>query len=104
MFIDSSRQKARVKRGGTKKICYIDGWVEFLDKKLAKRVALTLNGTPVGGGKRSFHAEFTWNIRYLSKFKWNHLTEHKSMYLGDWGMYQRNNCDVIRETRPDKTG
>jgi len=74
---DPSRKKARVKRGGSKKTCYLDGWVEFLDKKLAKRVAITLNSTPVGGGKRNFHAEFIWNIRYLSKFKWDHLTEHK---------------------------
>lgn len=72
-----TRRKARIRRGGTKKICYIDGWVEFHDKRVAKRVAISLNNTPVGGSKRSFHAEFTWNIRYLSKFKWQHLTEHK---------------------------
>eukprot|EP00339_Tiarina_fusa_P011514 CAMPEP_0117057118 /NCGR_PEP_ID=MMETSP0472-20121206/39641_1 /TAXON_ID=693140 ORGANISM="Tiarina fusus, Strain LIS" /NCGR_SAMPLE_ID=MMETSP0472 /ASSEMBLY_ACC=CAM_ASM_000603 /LENGTH=256 /DNA_ID=CAMNT_0004773853 /DNA_START=3 /DNA_END=769 /DNA_ORIENTATION=+ len=73
----SERKNARKKRGGTKKTCYLDGWVEFKDKKIAKRVALTLNATKVGGNKRNFHAEFIWNIRYLSKFKWNHLTEHK---------------------------
>lgn len=80
----------------------MDGWIEFLDKKVAKTVAKTLNAQPVGGavrwqnhtlsldcraligiialccagGKnRSFYAHDLWNLKYLSKFKWNHLTE-----------------------------
>jgi ESF2/ABP1 family protein len=44
---DESRH-FRIKAGGNKKRRFIDGWVEFLDKKVAKRVSLTLNNTPVG--------------------------------------------------------
>lgn len=28
-----------------------------------------------GGKKRDFYAEDLWNIKYLSGFKWQHLTE-----------------------------
>ncbi|KAJ1970046.1 RNA-binding ATPase activator esf2 [Dispira parvispora] len=54
---------------------YVEGWVEFKDKKIAKAVALTLNNTKVGGKKTTPYAEDIWNIKYLSKFKWSHLSE-----------------------------
>lgn len=49
--------------------------MEFEDKKVAKRVAATLNGTNVGGKKGSFHYDDQWTMLYLPKFKWHHLTE-----------------------------
>lgn len=27
---------------------FVDGWVEFAEKKIAKRVTRSLNGTPIG--------------------------------------------------------
>ncbi len=38
----------RKKRGGNKRIKYVEGWVEYMDKNIAESVALTLNATPVG--------------------------------------------------------
>ncbi|KAH7831926.1 putative pre-rRNA-processing protein ESF2 [Monocercomonoides exilis] len=67
-------RKKRIKSGGNRKTKYIDGWVEFMDKRIAKLVALSLNNTPIGGKKR-FYAQDLWNIKYLPKFKWHHLTE-----------------------------
>lgn len=29
----------------------------------------------MGGGHRSFYASDLWNLKYLHKFKWHHLTE-----------------------------
>lgn len=29
----------------------------------------------LGGSKRSFYHEDLWTLKYLPKFKWNHLTE-----------------------------
>ena len=29
----------------------------------------------MGGGHRNFYAHDLWNVRYLHKFKWSHLTE-----------------------------
>lgn len=34
-----------------------------------------LNGQPMGGKRRSAHYYDLWNMKYLPKFKWDHLTE-----------------------------
>eukprot|EP00884_Botryococcus_braunii_P008302 jgi/Botrbrau1/17473/Bobra.0054s0060.1 len=34
-----------------------------------------LNGSPIGGKVRSDHYYDLWTIKYLSKFKWDQLTE-----------------------------
>ena len=50
-------ERVRLKRkrmGGNKRQKFIDGWVEFCDKKIAKRVALNLNGEPIGGAKSNY--------------------------------------------------
>ena len=57
---------------------FVDGWVEFLDKRTAKAVARTLNGTAVGGRKRGYWYDDVWSVRYLAGFKWNHLTERQA--------------------------
>jgi hypothetical protein len=33
---------------GNRKQKYVEGWVEFADKRKAKRIALSLNNTPIG--------------------------------------------------------
>lgn len=68
-------RSGRVRAGGNKKKSYTEGWVEFDNKRRAKRIATMLNNTPIGGGNRGFHAYDLWNIKYLHKFKWSHLTE-----------------------------
>ena len=71
--ITRSRQKSK---GGRKSVRYIEGWVEFAKKKDAKLAALALNNQLIGGKKRknAFHDD-RWSMRYLSGFKWYHLTE-----------------------------
>ncbi|XP_020574194.1 pre-rRNA-processing protein ESF2 isoform X1 [Phalaenopsis equestris] len=53
---------------------FSEGWVEFTDKRIAKRVARMLNGEQIGGRRRSTFYYDIWNIKYLSKFKWEDLT------------------------------
>jgi len=67
------RQRATGSKSGGKR--YREGWVEYEDKKIAKRVALTLNNTSITNHKRSVHFGDLWNVKYLSKFQWSHLTE-----------------------------
>ncbi|CDW55136.1 Activator of basal transcription 1 [Trichuris trichiura] len=67
------REAVRKERGSISR--YVEGWIEFKDKSVAKRVALSLNNTQVGGRKRSRAYESLWNIKYLHRFKWHHLTE-----------------------------
>lgn len=54
---------------------YTEGWIEFKKKKIAKRVALMLNGQQVGGKRRSIYYDCIWSIKYLHRFKWHHLRE-----------------------------
>jgi ESF2/ABP1 family protein len=65
----------RIKSGGSKKRQFIEGWVEFEDKKVARRVAEMLNAQRMGGRKGDFWYDDLWCIKYLPKFKWHHLTE-----------------------------
>ena len=60
---------------GNSKTKYVDGWVEFAEKKDAKMVALMMNAQPIGGKKRSYYHDDLWNLKYLPGFKWRHLTE-----------------------------
>ncbi|XP_073040958.1 pre-rRNA-processing protein ESF2-like [Primulina eburnea] len=72
---DPAAQVRRKKSGGFRGQEFSEGWVEFTEKGVAKRVAKMLNGEQIGGRKRSSFYYDIWNIKYLSKFKWDDLTE-----------------------------
>ncbi|KAJ3382815.1 Activator of basal transcription 1 [Lobulomyces angularis] len=72
---DSKITKRRIKYKGNKRQNFVEGWVEFADKKVARQVAEMLNGQIIGGKKRNFYHDDIWNIKYLPRFKWDHLTE-----------------------------
>ena len=72
---DPSVRKKRKLSGGNSSRQFAEGWVEFADKKVAKRVAESLNNTPMGSRKGDFYRDDTWNLKYLKKFKWEYLTE-----------------------------
>ncbi|CAE7650162.1 esf2 [Symbiodinium pilosum] len=70
------RQQNRKRAGGSRKLRYTEGWVEFADRRVARRVAESLNATTIGGKKRhNFFRDDIWNIRYLPGFKWHMLKE-----------------------------
>lgn len=54
---------------------FTEGWIEFKSKRVARSVAETLNRTLVGGKRRSKAYDELWNIKYLPRFKWIHLSE-----------------------------
>ncbi|GAX73284.1 hypothetical protein CEUSTIGMA_g738.t1 [Chlamydomonas eustigma] len=72
---DQAARRDRKKKGKDTGKNFTEGWVEFEDKRVAKRVAMQLNGQPIGGKKRSAYYYDLWCLKYLSKFKWDHLTE-----------------------------
>ncbi|KAG2435522.1 hypothetical protein HYH02_011816 [Chlamydomonas schloesseri] len=72
---DPAARRLRKQKGGNSGKNFTEGWVEFEDKRRAKRAALALNGQPMGGSKRSAYYYDLWNIKYLPKFKWDTLTE-----------------------------
>lgn len=53
---------------GKRRKRFVEGWVEFEKKSLAKRVAASLNNTAVGGKRRSAARESLWTMKYLSGF------------------------------------
>ncbi len=66
-------EKARRKDGRARN--FVEGWVEFASKTVAKEVADAINGTRVGGKRRSRAHDVLWNVKYLTGFKWTHLSE-----------------------------
>ena len=62
---DKAARKRRLRTSGSKSggKRYKEGWIEFEDKKVAKRVALALNSNPITNHKRSVHADDIWNIK-----------------------------------------
>ena len=72
---DPAARARRKRAGGNTGKKFLEGWVEFRDKKEAKKCAEMLHGRQVGGKRRSAHYYDLWNIRYLPKFKWDNLTE-----------------------------
>lgn len=72
---DKALHKKRVAAGGNRRQKFTEGWIEFEDKKIAKRVAAMLNTTQIGGRKRDYYHDDIWNLKYLKGFKWDHLTE-----------------------------
>ncbi|KAM7444753.1 Activator of basal transcription 1 [Porites harrisoni] len=72
---DVAVRKKRKKHGGSGRKLFIEGWIEFKDKRVAKAVALSLNNTTIGGKKGGYYHDDIWNIKYLPKFLWGHLSE-----------------------------
>lgn len=61
------KKKAAAAAGGKKGTKYskdyTEGWVEFRDKRIAKRVAASLHNTPMGARKRSPFRYDLWNLK-----------------------------------------
>lgn len=75
---DPALRKQRKQKGGNTGKNFTEGWVEFEDKAVAKKTAAMLNGNPIGGKRRSAYHYDLWSLKYLPKFKWDHLTEEIS--------------------------
>ncbi|RNA13666.1 activator of basal transcription 1-like [Brachionus plicatilis] len=54
---------------------FAEGWIEFKQRKIAKKVSKMLNNMQVGGKRRNPWFHELWNIKYLKNFKWTHLNE-----------------------------
>ncbi|KAA0714352.1 Activator of basal transcription 1 [Triplophysa tibetana] len=67
--------KRKKKKAGSKSSGFTEGWVEFRDKRIAKRVAFSLHNTPMANRKRSPFSSDLWCIKYLHRFQWCHLSE-----------------------------
>ncbi|KAM6924680.1 activator of basal transcription 1 [Xenentodon cancila] len=63
------------RKSGLRRCDFTEGWVEFRDKRVAKKVAASLHNTPMGSRKTQRFSSDLWNIKYLHRFQWTHLSE-----------------------------
>ncbi|KAM9038676.1 activator of basal transcription 1-like [Sarcophilus harrisii] len=95
--------QARSGRAGKTRSCrrwgqdYTEGWVEFRDKRVAKLVAASLHHTPMGAQRRSPFRYDLWNLKYLHRFKWSHLSER--LACERQGRQQRLRAEVAQAKR-----
>ncbi|NWU88030.1 ABT1 protein, partial [Onychorhynchus coronatus] len=73
-----SVRRRRQRPGGPPGGSFAEGWVEFRDKRAAKRAAKLLHGTPMSSRPRSPFREQRWSLKYLPGFRWPHLSERLS--------------------------
>lgn len=67
-FVKRKKKAAAASAAGGKKRSkyskdYTEGWVEFRDKRVAKRVAVSLHNTPMGSRRRSPFRYDLWNLK-----------------------------------------
>lgn len=88
----------RKQSGGNTRKNFTEAWVEFLDKKEAKRAARLYNNAVIGGKKRhNFYRDDHWMLRYLPKFKWEHLTEKIQLDLRTANSQVREEASLSRK-------
>uniref|UniRef100_A0A182SY39 Activator of basal transcription 1 n=1 Tax=Anopheles maculatus TaxID=74869 RepID=A0A182SY39_9DIPT len=79
MYLQPSQKDGKVRmktaQGKRAMLQYTEGWVEFLDKRVAKQVVPLLNMHPITNKKKSVFRDILWSMKYLSGFKWVHLNE-----------------------------
>eukprot|EP01097_Dermamoeba_algensis_P000779 TRINITY_DN1278_c0_g1_i4.p1 TRINITY_DN1278_c0_g1~~TRINITY_DN1278_c0_g1_i4.p1 ORF type:complete len:243 (+),score=75.18 TRINITY_DN1278_c0_g1_i4:79-807(+) len=76
-LVPESEEKRKKKNKSRKKRSYEEGWVEFADKKVAKKAAEALHLSPFGGKRHRWYNEELWNIKYLKNFIWSMIHEEK---------------------------
>ncbi|SPO03226.1 related to Pre-rRNA-processing protein ESF2 [Cephalotrichum gorgonifer] len=71
---DPTSHARRVRAGGNKKRLFTEAWVEFVDKRDAKKAHDLLNARTIGGKKGTYYRDDVWSLVYLKGFKWRDLT------------------------------
>ncbi|XP_026189516.1 activator of basal transcription 1 isoform X2 [Mastacembelus armatus] len=72
---EDGQVRKRKRKSGLRRCDFTEGWVEFRDKRVAKKVAASLHNTPMGTRKRQRFTSDLWCIKYLHRFQWTHLSE-----------------------------
>ncbi|KAI0889536.1 Pre-rRNA-processing protein ESF2 [Annulohypoxylon maeteangense] len=97
---DPQERSRRIRQGGNKKHMYTDGWVEFVEKKDAKKAVDLLNARTIGGKKNSYYRDDIWNLLYLKGFKWHNLTEQINSEMAE--RTSRMRAEISKSTKENK--
>lgn len=63
LFPSDHQVRRRKKKSGLRRCDFTEGWVEFRDKRVAKRVAASLHNSPMGTRKRQKYYSDLWSIK-----------------------------------------
>ncbi|TIB80952.1 glycoside hydrolase family 16 protein [Wallemia mellicola] len=80
---------------------FVEGWVEFKKRKIARKVAELLNAQPIGGKKGDRHREDIWTMKYLGGFKWEMLSEHIALEQASHAAKLRNELSQSKRDQED---
>ncbi|KAG0150129.1 hypothetical protein CROQUDRAFT_38802 [Cronartium quercuum f. sp. fusiforme G11] len=86
----------KVKNNGKEKhqsYQFKEGWIEFEDKKVARRIAELLNTRPIGGKASDRYSSELWSLKYLPKFKWSNLSDQMAVERRMREQLQRNSLE-----------
>ncbi|KAI1452751.1 Pre-rRNA-processing protein ESF2 [Annulohypoxylon moriforme] len=97
---DPQERSRRIRQGGNKKHMYTDGWVEFVNKKDAKKAVDLLNARTIGGKKNTYYRDDIWNLLYLKGFKWHNLTEQINSEMAE--RTSRMRAEISKSTKENK--
>ncbi|KAI1383666.1 Pre-rRNA-processing protein ESF2 [Hypoxylon trugodes] len=97
---DPQERARRIRHGGNKKHMYTDGWVEFVNKKDAKKAVELLNARTIGGKKNTYYRDDIWNLLYLKGFKWDNLTEQINSEMAE--RTSRMRAEISKSTKENK--
>ncbi|CAI4213029.1 unnamed protein product [Parascedosporium putredinis] len=107
---DPASHQRRVRAGGNKKKLFTEGWIEFVDKRDAKKAHQLLNARTIGGKKGSYYRDDVWSLVYLKGFKWRDLTaqiekenaERESRMRAEISKAARENLEFVRNVEQAK--
>ncbi|KAJ8906514.1 hypothetical protein NDN08_003007 [Rhodosorus marinus] len=94
-------RSSRLRGGGSRRVNFKEGWVEFYDKRDARRAAVLLNNKAVGGRKRNYYHDDVWSIRYLKGFKWTDLTDEAAADRRTHDIRLRHDISEARKERDE---
>lgn len=79
-FIPESRRsyEARHKGKSAGPLRFAEGWLEFDNRKEARKAVKLLHMTPVGGKKNTAWENDRWNVEYLKSVDWEDLMSTRS--------------------------
>ncbi|PKS05890.1 hypothetical protein jhhlp_007721 [Lomentospora prolificans] len=107
---DPASHQRRVRAGGNKKKLFTEGWVEFVNKKDAKKAHELLNARTIGGKKGTYYRDDVWSLVYLKGFKWRDLTaqierenaEREGRMRAEISKATRENMEFVRNIEQAK--
>ncbi len=93
-------RRERIQRGGTRRRRALEGWIEFLDHRVAKQVAALLNATPMDPQNRRsrFHDDL-WCLEYVPALQWHHLTDQMAATRRERILRIKNEVQASRRER-----